>query len=84
MDQAAASRCRVAVTTLLLWALYALSVVLVAFVARWLRHAIPRPLLAVFALLPVLVMLPAFTSGRPRSPSTTPSRFPPGTWPTRA
>ena len=51
-------------TTLLLWALYSLTVVLVALVARWLRSPIPRPLLLAFALLPVLMMLPAFTSGK--------------------
>lgn len=64
MEQAAASCGRIAVTTLLLWAMYSLTVVLVAFVAGWLHSPIPRPLLVAFALLPVLMMLPAFTSGK--------------------
>jgi hypothetical protein len=52
------------VTTLLLWALYLVTVVAVAAAAARLRLPISRRLLVVFALLPVLLMLPAFTSGK--------------------
>ncbi|MFN2384886.1 MAG: hypothetical protein ABR576_01105 [Thermoanaerobaculia bacterium] len=51
-------------TLVLLWTLYLVTVLGVAAAAVGLRLRIPRPILVAFALLPVLVMLPAFTSGK--------------------
>jgi hypothetical protein len=65
------------VTTLALWIFYLLFAAFVGAVARWLGCPIPRTTFAAFALLPVLFLLPAFTSERTIAPVDHASLLPP-------